>query len=194
MLNELIMEMGLVGDRAESFEKVAEDFDELFKLAGAKDGFLKGIAKKVGKNKEALQGTVILAVATGIGMKAASDSLFSGVRSNSRFKHMMNEAQERGYSDITDSPDQEAVRSAFKLVDAYMPTFAADPLLAAGMTKYLYHQAVKTQGGINPEAIANMAKAQDKLNQARPQGISGNDIKNTSGELIGAIANISTAM
>lgn len=175
--------LGLQGEEAEEFIKSAEE-----KLAG----ILGAIGKKsTGEGAGRLVRDIFTVGAIGgaaVGM--ADDTLFGKRRTKRRYGNMMAEAGERGYSDLTDAPDQELVQSAFHIVDSYSPELAKNPILAANATRYILHKGIAGEGGLAPDAIPNMMAAQEALSGVRKPGIRPKD----AGQFIDAAGRIIESM
>ena len=113
----------------------------------------------------------ILAAALGAPMiGSAYNALFAKSKEKKRFGSMMEEASERGYHEISESPDPEKVEAAFKIVNTYSPNLASHPLLAVNATRHILENALNGIGGLDPNALPQLFKAEKSIQEINGSG------------------------
>ena len=135
--------------------------------SGISDQIAKGVKAGLKEKERGFRGTsnrffdALLIASIGAPMVAGlGGALFGKRREKKRFKGMMEESAQRGYTEITDSTDPEAIEGAFHIVNAYSPSLASHPLLAANATRHVLQTGIYGAGGLDPASIPQLVAAE----------------------------------
>ena len=170
----------LSGELRAAFIKEAEEtfnfIMEHSKTAALSDQIAKGVQEGLKKQKQQQHSSrnrildAMIVASVGVPMIAGlSSGLFAKRQERKRFKGMVAEAGQRGYTEITEATDPEEIEGAFHIVNAYSPTLASHPLLAVNATRHVLETAMRGTGGLDPTSIPQLVAAEDALSgQKKP--------------------------